>query len=171
MSGLINILAARGDDGGLEKFIGFVVVALIVGINAIIGAIKKRQEQKHREEVRQQIKRTPRPQETPPVQPMRVIVPPPVPQQRLQIRQRAQRAAKKRQQQQPAPPPPPVPVEVEAPRANSPETAPTVSPTAGKRVAVNAAAIANWMRPATLQKQFILTEILQPPVALREPRY
>jgi len=164
---LMYILAARGEDGGLEKFIGFVVVALIVGINAVIGAIKKRQEQKHREEVRRQLERTPRPQQAPPVQPMRVIVPPPVPQQRPQIRQRA--AKKRQQQQQPAPPA--VPVEAEAPRANSPEPAPVASPAAGKRVAVNAAAIASWMRPATLQKQFILTEILQPPVALREPRF
>ena len=35
--------------------------------------------------------------------------------------------------------------------------------------AVDAQAIRRWLTPATLRSQFILTEILQPPLALREP--
>jgi hypothetical protein len=34
----------------------------------------------------------------------------------------------------------------------------------------NAAALSRWLTPKTLRSQFILTEILQPPLALREPR-
>jgi hypothetical protein len=35
--------------------------------------------------------------------------------------------------------------------------------------AANAAALSRWLTPATLRSQFILTEILQPPLALRPP--
>jgi hypothetical protein len=35
---------------------------------------------------------------------------------------------------------------------------------------VDSAAIARWAKPSTLRTQFILTEIFQPPLALREPR-
>jgi hypothetical protein len=37
-------------------------------------------------------------------------------------------------------------------------------------VTVNATAIHSWLTPSVLQKQFILTEIFQPPLALREER-
>jgi hypothetical protein len=33
---------------------------------------------------------------------------------------------------------------------------------------VNAAVIRRWANPSVLQKQFILTEIFQPPLAMRE---
>jgi len=35
-------------------------------------------------------------------------------------------------------------------------------------VTVAAPAIRKWLRPATLRQQFILTELFQPPIALRE---
>jgi hypothetical protein len=35
---------------------------------------------------------------------------------------------------------------------------------------VDAAALARWLQPATLRHQFMLTEVLQPPLALREER-
>ncbi|HSV15255.1 MAG TPA: hypothetical protein VLI90_13430 [Tepidisphaeraceae bacterium] len=35
---------------------------------------------------------------------------------------------------------------------------------------VSAVALRKWLTPAVLQKQFILTEILQPPLALREEK-
>ena len=38
------------------------------------------------------------------------------------------------------------------------------------RGSVGAAAVARLLRPETLRTQFILTELLQPPLALREPR-
>lgn len=46
------------------------------------------------------------------------------------------------------------------------------SATAGERrggAAANAAALSRWLTPTTLRSQFILTEILQPPLALRPP--
>jgi hypothetical protein len=36
--------------------------------------------------------------------------------------------------------------------------------------ALDAAAFRRWLTPATLRQQFLLTEIFQPPLALREPR-
>jgi hypothetical protein len=35
----------------------------------------------------------------------------------------------------------------------------------------NAPLISRWLKPSTLRSQFILTEIFQPPVGLREPRF
>lgn len=37
-------------------------------------------------------------------------------------------------------------------------------------LSANAAAVSKWLTADTLRSQFVLTEILQPPVALREPR-
>jgi hypothetical protein len=37
-------------------------------------------------------------------------------------------------------------------------------------VSADAAAIARWLRPASLRQQFILTEVFQPPLAFREER-
>jgi hypothetical protein len=39
-----------------------------------------------------------------------------------------------------------------------------------KPASVNALAIHRWLTPSVLQKQFILTEVLQPPLALRGDR-
>jgi hypothetical protein len=63
---------------------------------------------------------------------------------------------------------PVVPVlEESVPASSIAQQAPIVSATRTARPAVDAAALANWLRPATLQKQFMLTEILQPPLGLR----
>ena len=35
---------------------------------------------------------------------------------------------------------------------------------------VNAQSLNKWLRPATLRQQFMLTEVLQPPLALRPDR-
>ena len=37
-----------------------------------------------------------------------------------------------------------------------------------RQVSANASAIANWQKPGTLRQQWILTEVLQPPVGLRQ---
>jgi hypothetical protein len=42
--------------------------------------------------------------------------------------------------------------------------------TAHNPSSVNATAIRRWLTPSTLQKQFILTEIFQPPLAMRGDR-
>jgi hypothetical protein len=41
------------------------------------------------------------------------------------------------------------------------------APTATHTISANAVAINKWLSPTTLRKQFILTEILQPPLAMR----
>ena len=68
--------------------------------------------------------------------------------------------------------PPPIPVfqEDEAParRRLAPAAAPVqpIQPPAAQTA--TAPAIARWLQPNTLRQQFILTEILQPPLAMRE---
>jgi hypothetical protein len=56
-----------------------------------------------------------------------------------------------------------------------PATPPAIVPSSAQRSAdgrgVNAPAIARWAKPSTLRQQFILTEIFQPPLALREPKF
>jgi hypothetical protein len=88
---------------------------------------------------------------TPPMLPQRRVIPAPPPLRPPSAP--ALRAA--------APPPerPALTVE-QAPRAQ--RTRPSVS--------VAVPAIRRWLRPGVLRRQFILTELLQPPVALREDR-
>ncbi len=43
------------------------------------------------------------------------------------------------------------------------------APAAKAAVPVDATAFRRWLTPATLRQQFLLTEIFQPPLALREP--
>jgi hypothetical protein len=91
-----------------------------------------------------------------------------------QIRRAAAMAQKTAQAKgrgrRPAPPPPPAkapqPVAV-VKEAAAPAKAP---PTARKIPPVIATNLHNWLSPAVLQRQFILTEILQPPLALREKK-
>ena len=101
--------------------------------------------------------------------------PPPVPQQQrprpvpLPPPQPPRQPAPRRQAKQPArraiPVPPPEPLVDLAPM----ETAPaTVTPIARpKPPTVDAGAIRGWMTPHTLRQQFILTELLQPPLGMR----
>jgi hypothetical protein len=73
--------------------------------------------------------------------------------------------------------PPPVPrsrpVAAQMPpeSAAAQRTTPAPAPRRTARLAsATAPAVAQWMRPETLRSQFILTEILKPPLALRPPR-
>jgi hypothetical protein len=102
-------------------------------------------------------------------------LPPPIPQQQ--------------QRQRPAPPPPPRPAQQRRPAKQQPRRAvpslpaqPVVELTPAdapyvnitqpaartKAPTVDASAIHAWMTPATLRQQFILTELLQPPLAMRD---
>lgn len=74
-----------------------------------------------------------------------------------------------------APFPPPIPGYAEAvavPNAASAASGSlsAAAPSVARDVAppVNAAVIAQWMKPGTLRQQFILTEIFQPPKSMRE---
>jgi hypothetical protein len=85
-------------------------------------------------------------------------------------RRAAQQQQQRRVAQPAAVPLPPIPV------AQHPQSAPLstaapafASPSARPATTqVDASAIARWAKPATLRQQFILTEVFQPPIALRE---
>jgi hypothetical protein len=62
-----------------------------------------------------------------------------------------------------------VPESVTAPKIIESEISAT--PKRAVPPAASAASIKAWMRPTTLRRQFILTELLQPPLAMREPRH
>ena len=77
-------------------------------------------------------------------------------------------------------PPLPVPVRKKHSAAPPPRGQPQAAPQravqvappqqAARPVMATAPAIHRWMQPTTLRSQFILTEILKPPLALRPPR-
>ena len=56
---------------------------------------------------------------------------------------------------------------VSATRAVQPARQGAASSSSGGRTKADARALARWLRPQTLQQQFIVTEIFQPPLALR----
>lgn len=95
-------------------------------------------------------------------------------QQQLAQQQARQRAAAIAQQQRTAQAKAPPPIPPARPVAASP-TSPKPA-MAGAGVATksaggaNAAAIRRWLQPGTIRRQFILTELFQPALALREPR-
>ncbi len=67
--------------------------------------------------------------------------------------------------------PPPIPTATEsAPEPIPAAVAAELNPRAHRQALppVNAAVIAAWMKPDTLRKQFIITEIFQPPLSMRE---
>jgi hypothetical protein len=175
------------EDSGLVKFVFFVIFAIIWGIGALASTIKKANEQaRRRAALRPQAQQ---PQQ-PPVQaaqpqraiPVRRIVAPPqrqaAPRQQVARRatppsllQRAQvltnmvRPAAAPAPRQPQPPPL-VPARPATNLAKPSAAVAAVSHTTPG--GASAAAIRNWLRPVSLRKQFILTELLQPPISLRE---
>ncbi|MEO6434984.1 MAG: hypothetical protein ABIP55_04390, partial [Tepidisphaeraceae bacterium] len=97
--------------------------------------------------------------------PTRVVLPPKPIQPRPFARQQSNKPAQRRAA--------PAEVVLEVDRgASSPSPIASVAPSSARPVAqgVGAPAIARWLVPGTLRKQFILTEVLQAPLALREER-
>jgi hypothetical protein len=180
----------------MSKFFTVVVIAIVWGIGAIASAVKKANEEAARRRASQPTiprpvssqRQTPTPigrrpvvaqgsrrapipprpaiaqqaqlwaqmtgRSTPPALPQRRVIPSPPP------------------LRQPAPPPPRV---ATAPRMARPAAQPAAAvdqaaPRAHRTAsaAVGAAVIRRWLRPGVLRRQFILTELLQPPLALRE---
>jgi hypothetical protein len=106
-----------------------------------------------------------------------------VPQQRQQRQQRQQVRPQPRQIRPPRAtpafmPPPPIPV-LEAddalPARRAGAAPPQQSSPAGVKPqaaqTATAPAISRWLKPSTLRQQFILTEIFQPPLAMRQERF
>jgi hypothetical protein len=103
----------------------------------------------------------------PAVQPPPVPVPAP---QRVQRRGKAKAARRGRQADvAPAMPAQVVQSTLESIQAHR-SAAPAASAGQQATASANAAALHRWLSARTMRSQFILTEILQPPLALREPR-
>jgi len=173
---MFDILAQRSPDhgdGGWIKFVFGAIFFLIWVISALGTWLNKKREEERRRRLREQLERgTP---SAPTMSARARLNQPPV-----------QRAPKRSAQRAPKPPrqpaqryralpvPPPIPVSRGETQATTrPVTATDVSTV--KRGGVQApgataVALARWLRPDTLRRQFMLTEILQPPLALREPR-
>jgi len=161
---LPHILAEDGE--GISRIIFAAIFVLIWIVSAIAGAINKKKEERRRREIRETIERTT--QGSPSAR-----VPPP-----------ARPAPPRKVAKAPARRPPPLrkPVEEEAivlevaehgiqrPSIEATEITDGTRRRGRSGTTVNADAIAAWLRPETLRRQFILTEILQPPVALRDDR-
>jgi len=166
-----SILAAPSDEGELTKVIVGAVFVLIWVLSGLASAISKGKEEAKRRRAREMIAAG-------------IATPPPLPanarvqtrQQRptariatpaRQPRRQAPKTARIVQRQQPP----------TAPFAQAPVVAPTEVPRQPQQppvvvrrptTSVTATALNAWLRPATLRQQFILTEVLQPPLALRE---
>ena len=102
---------------------------------------------------------------------------PPAPMQPRRLATPKQRRAVQQQRMIAAPPKSQTTTAVNVPRQSAPLSTATATPAiesplqrAAAVPAVTALTIARWAKPATLRQQFILTEIFQPPLALRDPR-
>lgn len=184
MAGFIQPLLAASDDG-TGKLIGFVILAIFWGIGALASAMKK---------AKQPAKTNvppPLPTAAPPPVPSQqqpqglewarmkipnramsrptavAAKPPPPPAQRKGKRNKSAQQAAKRA----APPPPPSqPMFAAAPTAVPPITAGAIggAERAAAAASVGIRDLRASMTPAAMRKQFIVSELLQPPVALRD---
>ena len=115
------------------------------------------------------------PQIPPPRLPSRPVAKQPVPQRRSPA-PTAQRPAPRPVQPQAARtaarqaprPPQPAPVQRVAPVAPAPAAQTAAPSVKHPSVAVDAAALRRWLKPRVLRDQFILSEVFQPPIALRD---
>ena len=163
----------------------FVVVLIFWGIGALSKAAKNAAERQKRrmQEVRDSIQAdreiSQRAQYEMPRRPVQLApeiarrLPPALPQRPLPKRKQAKTKRPATNYNAMAAPPPIPVLEEEKPSVHERlMTAPPVAPatTARPAATANALAIRRWLNPTTLKQQFILTELFQPPIALREPR-
>ncbi len=178
MNALHGILA-ESDESNLPKVIFGVIFFAIWAISAIASAIAKKKEQERRRQVRESIERGPAPPPLPEPTPQRRVPrqppPRPAPATRAPVQPKrfpvksprpvARRAAPSLASSSTS--------EVEpssAARAPVAATEISAQPVAPSRrsTGVTAGALHLWLKPSTLRQQFILTEVFQPPLALRE---
>jgi hypothetical protein len=162
MNSLPSILAAE-DYAGLIKGVLFVIVLIIWGISAMVSTIKKAQTQARQRQGRSPIPprvptqlRAAPPALRPTVAPQRPMILPPLP---ALIRP-----------QPPARPTARRPPPNSAAPARLPATASAAPPKAAPPPSPAPAATTGLLRPTTVRAQFILAEVLQPPLALRTKR-
>ena len=180
----------------MHPFLFFALVAIAIWIlSAIANAISKQKAMQHRQQFRQEMQQSPLPPQmqrqlnpqyavrhpemmarprvqrtprTPAQMPMRSVpIPPPAP-----VMQRPQQ--QRRRPQRGAATPPPIPVlEADEARQRAVRMAQPAASSGKPQAptqAVTAPAISRWLKPGILRQQFILTEIFQPPLALRDDR-
>jgi len=178
----------------MQPFFVFIIILIVIWtISGIATAVAKQKEQERRRQVRMQLERATAqqsrmPASLPPL-PQRqisegiaarfpdVLLPPDLPrpmQSPSPTRPTGPRSGKlkirsKQARQQPvAVQPMPVPRE-EDPVSNLVTAAPPLAAVRSPAPGALAPAISRWLKPETLRQQFILTEIFQPPLALRDP--
>ena len=165
----IHPILASDDYDGMIKLIGGVIVLIVWGVGAMVSTIKKAQAQA---QTRQKQARAPYAiplpaQRTVAGQARPASLPPPLPMALPPLstlggaqatRQRAVRQAPPAAKQARAAAPPARPVA----RIPSPPPKPAVAPRPA-----TPDTIAGLLRPTTVRAQFILAEVLQPPLALR----
>ena len=183
---MLHILAADSGD----PVVGFIVFGLVIFfwvVSAVSSAKKnsdnqRRQLRQTRHSMSQPQQPAPMPVSAPPrrasVRLAPAIarrVPPPVItrspfSKKITTAQRAALAKKAAAQiSRPAPPPIPTkPPALPAAQQKTPSAAPTITSLERKPNTISASAIRGWLKPTTLQQQFILTELFQPPLALRD---
>lgn len=163
MGQLLPILA-RDEDSGTGRIIFFALVAVFWIISAIASSIKNARKKAEVEAARRAKAQ----------QPGWVAAPPPVPQQipsfPAHVRARVQGAPAL--QQPPVIHAPTLPQYFAVPEAPSPRMAPLTAapppqPVAPRPPAVDARAIRRWLTPEVMQRQYIVTEIFDPPPASR----
>jgi hypothetical protein len=179
----------------IHPFVLFAIVLIVIWtISGVASAMNKAKEQERRRLVRGQIEREAQGSPRAPRLPRAQVIPTEPPPQRATPQMIEQFLAGQglpppirvapRAQRGPAPIPVPagprrgakskvkrpVATAVEVAVAPAPIAAPApVRPVARPQpVTVNANTLASWLRPGTLRKQFILTEILSPPLSMRE---
>jgi hypothetical protein len=171
-------------DFGVKLVIGLIAAA-IWGISALANLLNKQKKVQDDEQRREQIKRAIEAQrasaaaaaryqqqqqqraQVAPRAPLRAAPAPPA---RYQAAPPAVRTAARAPVRTPAPPP--LPLRQEPVPAPLEPMAPVVeSASRPKPLSAGATAIAAWMKPGTLRQQFILTEVLQEPVALRDSKW
>jgi hypothetical protein len=182
MDTFLHIPLARGEDQLIQIILGAVFAAIWV-IGALLNAMRKKpasrrqQDEKSWQEILRDLageKPSPPPAPSPPpIEQRRQNRPQPVPQ---PIQSRPQRPGKIKKQPKRKPAPPPVPV-IQRPLAQPAMDAATEILTAGeigsekKPTAISpASALSRLLTPENLHRQYILTEIFQPPLALRDNR-
>jgi hypothetical protein len=168
-----NILAAGNETDITRILIGAVFVLIWLAGQAM-SVLAKRTEEARRRRLREQIGTPQQSTATVPHRPVQRSAPPAPVAKRI-----PQRLPK--QTRTPAKAPPPLPsakkgtvstaAAIESIATVARRSTPIASPTSSERapVSANATALRAWLQPKTLRQQFMLTEVFQPPLALRDP--
>lgn len=160
MASLPSILASDDYDG-MIKLIGGVIVLIIWGVGAMASTIKKAQAQARQKQARAPFA-PPLPAQRPIAAPARPpAIPPRIPMALppLSTLVRAQPPARAAARPKAA-----APVQITSAPARVAVPKPKAAPVSP---AVASSSIAGLLRPTTVRAQFILAEVLQPPLALR----